>query len=165
MSEEERITITLEGVVIYSKDFSIHLDNLIRVISRHLFIQFPTFHPVYPFITVTTNKVSETDNQMLVKCLEELKKSTPEEIEAVRKLGTELKSWAEEQMGARGIVDRLKILWWDSSVGFDCLCGENKEIIMDDEGGQKTCDVCGRVYAFGSKLELVKDAEIAKGDP
>lgn len=65
---------------------------------------------------------------------------------------------------ARDFIKRLKILWWDSSVGFDCLCEYTKEIIMDDESGQKVCDICGRVYAFTTKLELIKDAEIAAPD-
>lgn len=54
----------------------------------------------------------------------------------------------------------LKILWWEASAGFNCLC-EYQEIVISDESGNKTCDTCGRVYRFTSKLEMIKDAEIA----
>lgn len=66
----------------------------------------------------------------------------------------------EELIRAREIVRDLKILWWEASVGFDCLCG-NREIVISDESGDKTCDTCGRVYRFITKLEIIKDAEIA----
>lgn len=54
----------------------------------------------------------------------------------------------------------LNILWREASAGFNCLC-EYQEIVISDESGDKTCDTCGRVYRFTSKLEMVRDAEIA----
>lgn len=73
-----------------------------------------------------------------------------------------------EELAKEAIVSAqarpLKVLWWEASVGFNCLC-EYQEIVISDESGDKTCDTCGRVYRFTTKLEMVKDAEIAmRGD-
>jgi hypothetical protein len=156
--EQKKATITIEGIVTFTDDLSIRLSDFMRVLGRHLFMHFPTFHPIAPFLTLTTNEVTEKESRMLIDYLADLKKVTPDEIEEVRRLGIELQGWAEEQAGTGDFIKNLKILWWDSSIGFDCPCG-NTEIVMSDEA-QKTCDNCGRIYVFTTKLELIKDAEI-----
>ena len=49
--------------------------------------------------------------------------------------------------------DRVKILWSDFTVGFDCICGE-PSLILSDGGDERTCDACGRVYWLGVQFKV-----------
>lgn len=47
---------------------------------------------------------------------------------------------------------KVKILWWDCSVGFICICGKQEFAVDDDNSFERKCLECGRVYRLDTTL-------------
>lgn len=71
--ERKMMVIIIEGIVTYSDDYHENFRNFMTAMQQWVFKEFPTFHPVRPFITVTMNEVTAEADLMKDEYLTDLK--------------------------------------------------------------------------------------------
>jgi len=55
-------------------------------------------------------------------------------------------------MGWTNAYPHVSVDWWDCSTAFTCVCGEQELLFSED--GEQTCDNCGRIYRFVTRLDM-----------